>query len=93
MNIQHRELQNSGAFYIEEGGEVLAEMVYSKPDNNEIVIEHTEVAEKLQGQSIGHEMVHRAVEYAREQNIKINPLCSFAKSVFDKEPDFRDVLV
>ena len=92
MNIQHRELENSGAFYIEEGGEVLAEMVYSKPGNNQIVIEHTEVADELQGKNIGHELVERSVEYAREQNIKINPVCSFAKSVFDKEPEFKDVL-
>ncbi|WP_392388795.1 GNAT family N-acetyltransferase [Flavobacterium piscinae] len=37
-------------------------------------------------------MVTVAVEMAREKNLKIIPLCPFAKSVFDKTEDFRDVL-
>ena len=37
-------------------------------------------------------MVTKAVEFAREKGIKILPLCPFAKSVFDKTPEFRDVL-
>ena len=32
------------------------------------------------------------VEYAREKGIKIIPLCPFAKSVFDKTSEFKDVL-
>ena len=40
----------------------------------------------------GKKMVTKAVEFAREKGIKILPLCPFAKSVFDKTPEFRDVL-
>jgi predicted GNAT family acetyltransferase len=32
------------------------------------------------------------VNYARENKIKIIPLCPFAKSVFDKVEEIRDVL-
>ena len=41
---------------------------------------------------ISKQMVAKAVEYARENKVKIIPLCPFAKSVFDKVPEFRDVL-
>jgi uncharacterized protein len=34
----------------------------------------------------------KIVKFAREKNIKILPLCSFAKSVFDKMEEIRDVL-
>jgi predicted GNAT family acetyltransferase len=37
-------------------------------------------------------MVEQAVLFAREKNLKIIPLCPFAKSVFDKTIEFRDVL-
>jgi len=37
-------------------------------------------------------MVAAGVKYARENNLKIIPLCSFAKKIIDKTPDFRDVL-
>jgi hypothetical protein len=36
--------------------------------------------------------VSKAVDFAREKGIKIIPLCPFAKSVFDKVEQFRDVL-
>ncbi|RYZ46555.1 MAG: GNAT family N-acetyltransferase, partial [Chitinophagaceae bacterium] len=33
------------------------------------------------------------VEYARMHGMKVSPVCPFAKAVFDKKPDFGDVLV
>ena len=33
------------------------------------------------------------VKFARENNIKIIPLCPFAKSVFDRTESIRDVLI
>jgi predicted GNAT family acetyltransferase len=37
-------------------------------------------------------MVLKAVAFAREKRIHIIPLCPFAKSVFDRVPEIRDVL-
>ena len=37
-------------------------------------------------------MVMKVVEFAREQGIKIIPLCPFSNSVFQKTPEIRDVL-
>lgn len=36
-------------------------------------------------------MVMQAVEYARENHLKIIPLCPFARKVFDKRQDIQDV--
>ena len=92
MQIKHREIGSKGLFYIEVEGEKLAEMTYSKAGNSLIIIDHTEVSEKLKGQGAGKQLVQAAVSYAREHNIKILPLCPFAKAVFDKTPDYSDVL-
>lgn len=83
-------------FYVsnEEDDEViLAEMVYTMPSRDKMIIEHTEVSEELKGQNVGYQLVKTAVEYARTHNIKIIPLCPFANSVFRKKPEFADVLV
>lgn len=92
MQIKHREIGSKGLFYIEENGEKLAEMTYSKAGDSLIIIDHTEVSEKLKGQGAGKQLVQASVSYAREHNIKILPLCPFAKAVFDKTPDYSDVL-
>jgi predicted GNAT family acetyltransferase len=92
MTVQHKKTGNKGMFYVEYEGEIAAEMVYSMRSDDTMIIEHTEVDDILKGKNIGFELVHAGVEYARHHHLKIIPLCSFAKAVFDKKPDFRDVL-
>ncbi|MDB5205163.1 MAG: N-acetyltransferase [Flavisolibacter sp.] len=92
MTIQHKETGNRGRFFIEDDGEIMAEIVYAGGGDGTIIIEHTEVDESLKGQNIGYELVHKTVEFARAKGLKIVPLCTFAKAVFDKKPDFGDVL-
>jgi uncharacterized protein len=67
-------------------------MTYSKAGADRIIIDHTEVGDELRGQGAGKQMVEKAVAYAREKKISIIPLCPFARSVFDKNPELRDVL-
>lgn len=66
-------------------------MTYVWSGEDKIIIDHTEVSEKLGGKGIGKQLVHKAVEMAREKHIKIL-LCPFAKKVFDKTEDYKDVL-
>lgn len=82
----------NGAFYIDVDGKHEAMMTFVFAGNDKIIIDHTEVNPGNEGKSYGKKMVKKAVEFAREKGIKIIPLCQFAKSVFDKTPDFRDVL-
>lgn len=90
MEILHKETETKGSFYV--GDPVLAEMTYSKAGDTLIIIDHTEVGEALKGKGVGLQLVKAAVEFARNKKIKILPLCPFAKSVFDKKEELRDVL-
>jgi len=92
MTVQHKTDGRHGMFYVEEDGEIEAEMVYNFMPENKLIIEHTEVGESLKGQNIGIELVHAGVEYARHHGMKIIPLCPFAKKVLDKKVEWQDVL-
>ena len=92
MQIQHTQQDQDGTFFIEKNGNTMAEMTYYLKGKNTMVIDHTEVDESLRGRNIGFELVKEGVEYARKQNLKIVPLCEFAKSVFNKKEELRDVL-
>ncbi len=93
MLIQQKQEGSKGSFYVEENKVILAEMTYSITGNSLMIIDHTEVSDELRGKNVGYQLVHAAVEYARLNNIKILPLCSFAKSVFDKKgSEFADVM-
>lgn len=92
MEIQRVEIETKGSFFIETDGKKLAEMTYSKAGDDKIIIDHTEVSEALKGTGAGKKLVAESVKYARENNIKIIPLCPFAKSVFEKTAEYSDVL-
>lgn len=92
MDIQHKETATKGSFFIRDNNEELAEMTYSKLGTSKIIIDHTEVTQKLRGTGAGKKLVYTAVHFARKQNLKIIPLCPFAKVVFDQNPDIQDVL-
>lgn len=91
MEIKQIEHGSKGGFVIEKDNERLAEMTYSKAGDILIIIDHTEVSDRLRGQGAGKQLVMKAVEYARNNHIKILPLCPFARSIFDKTPEIADV--
>ncbi|MEI9810501.1 MAG: GNAT family N-acetyltransferase [Bacteroidota bacterium] len=92
MLIQHKKVGTKGLFYVENNGNIMAEMVYTMPSADKMIIEHTEVSDELRGKMQVTSWYITAVEYARTHNIKIIPLCTFAHSVFKKKPEFADVL-
>jgi predicted GNAT family acetyltransferase len=70
MEIQQEDNGKKGVFFIEENGEVVAEMTYVWSGEDKIIIDHTGVSEKLGGKGIGKQLVHKAVEMARFRAIK-----------------------
>lgn len=92
MLIRNKQLANKGMFYVGQDGAIGAELVYSIPAAGKMVIEHTEVHDSMSGKGLGKELVETAVSFARSHNMKITPLCPFAKSLFDKMPEWADVL-
>lgn len=90
--VQQKINDKNGAFFIEIEGKQEALMTFVFAGEDKIIIDHTEVNSGNNGKGFGKKMVEKAVEFAREKGIKIIPLCPFAKSVFDKTPEFKDVL-
>jgi uncharacterized protein len=92
MEIQQDDDGKKGMFYVSRDGKKVAKMVYTWAGDDRFIIEHTEVDESLKGQGAGQQMLVKAVEFARKKGVKIIPLCPFARSVFNKQEELRDVL-
>lgn len=82
----------NGFFSVEINGKTEAKMTFVFAGTDKIIIDHTEVNPGNNGKGLGKKMITAAVEMAREKNLKIIPLCPFAKSVFEKTSEFRNVL-
>ena len=92
MEIQHQFDGKRGSFFMEEAAKRFAEMVYVMAGGSKLIIEHTEGDQSLKGQGIGEKLLEELVQYVRSKNIKVIPLCPFAKATFRKREDLRDVL-
>lgn len=80
-------------FYIgenEENNKAKIDFVIDEKDN--IVIEHTIISDEFKGQGIGKLLVDKVVEFARAENKKVIPVCTYAKAQFEKNKDYEDVL-
>jgi uncharacterized protein len=78
--------QKRGAFVIEEGSEQVAEMAIAIIDNN-LIVYHTEVSDKLKGQGVASKLLSDMVEYARKNNLKVVPLCPYVLAQFKRHPE------
>ncbi len=92
MKIEQNNQENKGHFEAKEEEIRAGLMTYSWAGDDKIIIDHTEVNADFKGKGVGKEMVKAAVDFAREKNIKIIPLCPFAKSVFEKVTEWQDVV-
>ena len=89
--IEHEQTGHRGAFFIEEEGKRVAALTYTVAGSR-VILDHTDVGDALRGTGAGRKLVAAAVDWAREEEVKLMPLCPFARSVFDKSPEFGDVL-
>lgn len=92
MQIIQENNEKNGHFKAVENQAQAGLMTYTWAGNEKFIIDHTEVNPEFRGRDVGKKMVHAAVDYARKNNLKIMPLCPFAKAVFRKDDGLSDVL-
>ncbi len=92
MEVQNINDDKRGLFFIEDRGKRIGKMYYTLSGPGKMTIDHTEVDDAYQGKGLGRQLVKAGVLYARENDLKILPLCPFAKKLFDITPAFDDVL-
>ena len=57
-----------------------------------IAITHTEVPRALRERGIGSRLVLEMLGEIRAQNLKVRPLCSFARFVIAQHPEYADLI-
>lgn len=92
MEIQMIEDGSKGRFAAMDNGTEAGHITYSKAGDTTLILDHTEVNDVCRGQGIGKIIVMHIVEVARKEGLRILPLCPFAKAVFERTEEIRDVL-
>lgn len=80
------------AFRNEQDGTMFAEITWTIL-GDVMVMDHTFVSPDLRGQGVAKKILDRAASYAREQELKMEPVCSYVVTAFERYKDYDDVKV
>ena len=81
----------TGRFEIERNGEV-AYLEYSLSENVLGLI-HTEVPENLRGMGLASSLAETALDWARENNLKVDIICPSVQAYVAKHPQYSDLVM
>src|SRR5262245_1609594 len=56
-----------------------------------IIFTHTEVPPEFEGHGIANRMAYVALEYAKAQGYKVQPLCPFIKAYIQRHPEYLPI--
>lgn len=90
MNILHEEGLHK--FIAKDGNATAGFIDYEETGTDAITVSHTEVDPAYGGQGIGKTILLEVIDYARKNDLKIIPTCSYAQRVFEKNEELQDVL-
>lgn len=78
-------------FEFEENGEV-ATLDFEIDDLGWITLVHTEVPPSLRGRGIAGMLARTALEYARDQKLKVDVICPLVADFVSKNPEFNSLI-
>ena len=68
-----------------------AECAYRR-QGDVLVLHHTAVPDALQGQGLAAALVTQALDWARQQGLRVRPTCSYVASYMRRHPETQDLL-
>ena len=92
MKITQNNESTRGFFEATAEDRLAGKVTYAWEGEDKIILDSTEVTDDFRGQDVGKQLVYEAVNFARNNKVKIVPLCPFVKHIFDKDPTIHDVL-
>ncbi|TQR21492.1 GNAT family N-acetyltransferase [Psychrobacillus vulpis] len=91
MDFQYKELGNDEfAYQYIQDGETLGEITWTLL-GDVMVMDHTYVSDALRGQGVAKKLLDTAAVYARQNELKIEPVCSYVVAAFNKSSEYDDV--
>lgn len=89
VTVRFRGEENFSAAY--EEGRKIGECRFARTGDRWL-IEHVEVDPEYSGQGIGYKLLKVVIDNARYEHMKVTPVCEYAKSVFEKNDAWHDLL-
>ena len=78
-------------FEFEQDGQT-AWLEFDRDDQGWMTLWHTEVPRALRGKGIAATLARTALEYARDENLKVDVICPLVATYLQKNPEFQTLI-
>jgi len=86
VTIEREELNGVHEFVLRLDGERFGSLEFTRPQAGLMRIEYVEVAPELRGTGLGRQLVEKAVAFATDAELRVVPICSYARAVIQRDP-------
>jgi hypothetical protein len=86
VTIEREELNGANEFVLRIDGERFGFLEFTRPEVGVMRIEYVEVSPDLRGTGLGQQLVEKAVAFATDNQLKVIPICSYARAVMQRDP-------
>lgn len=94
MDITNKQNGDSGYITLSKVDEEVGRLTYMiVPHEEKLIISYVMVYPAFEGKGLGKYLVEAGVEFARENNWKVYPHCSYARAVMNRMNDVEDILL
>ena len=94
MKYENNRSGNGGVITLNKEADEVGRLTYTIfPDDNKLVISYVLVHPQFEGKGMGKYLVEEGIKFARENNWKVYPHCSYARSVMNRMKDVDDILL
>ena len=92
VSIEREELNGVHEFVLRINGERLGYLEFTRPEVGLMRIEYVEVAPGVRGTGLGRQLVAKAIDFARHTELRVVPICSYARAVIERDPAMSSLL-
>ena len=94
MRYENNRSGNGGVISGFNGEEEVGRLTYTIfPEDHKLIISFVLVHSKFEGRGKGKYLIDEAIKFARDNNWKVYPHCSYARSVMNRMTDVEDILL
>lgn len=94
MNFENNRSGNGGVITLNKETEEVGRLTYTIfPDKNKMIISFVLVHSQFEGRGMGKYLVEEGIKFARDNNWKVYPHCSYARAVMSRMTDVEDLFL
>ena len=94
LTFKNNKSGNGGFITMHKGDTEVGRLTYTIfPEQDKLVISFVNIYREFEGQGLGKIIIKNAIDFARKNDWKIYPHCSYANTVMHRMDDVKDILL